>query len=275
MAPIHAASFKELTFMPYVAILFLITGILIAVINSKKLLLVWTILLLAGSSAALIDFYLWLHKFGTELSSNAPIKVPGMTYIPPFLGNKSLLNFNALSLPYFGSMGIAIPLIAGILVFWYEQKRKKIGKILQFINKVKASAAVFLFMIIASCSTTPRAINYNEDQCELCKMAITERGYGSEMVTSKGKIYTFDSVECLASYVKENSSNDEILLVTDHSSGDNLVNAETAYYLESKNMPSPMGMNLTAFETKASADIALEQKGGRIISWDAVYKICR
>jgi copper chaperone NosL len=47
------------------------------------------------------------------LNPDAPIKVPGMTYQPPLLGSKQLLNINATSLPHIGfyfalvSMGIA------------------------------------------------------------------------------------------------------------------------------------------------------------------------
>ncbi|HYK57503.1 MAG TPA: hypothetical protein VEV15_13640, partial [Flavisolibacter sp.] len=90
-------------------------------------------MLIVGGAAGLLDFYLWLVKFGTNLDPMAPIKVPGMTYIPPFLGSKQLLNFKALSLPDIGglSIGLAILLatIAVYIEFIHRKKRQDKDKL--------------------------------------------------------------------------------------------------------------------------------------------------
>ena len=56
------------------------------------------------------------------------------------------------------------------------------------------------FMLIG-CSKEPKPISYGEDECEFCKMIVMDERYGSEMVTAKGKIYFFDSIECLVAYI--------------------------------------------------------------------------
>ena len=50
-------------------------------------------------SAGFVDFYLWGYDYGHNLDTeHAIIKVPGMSYQPPLIGSKKLLNFKAISL---------------------------------------------------------------------------------------------------------------------------------------------------------------------------------
>lgn len=125
MAPIHGESFAELRFMPYIVIAFMITGVIVGLLGKRKLVLIWVVLLTIAGLAGVLDFYLWLYKFGTNLNPEAPIKVPGMTYIPPLLGSKQLLNFKALSLPSWGSLGIFLGIVVGGLVYILGKTRKQ------------------------------------------------------------------------------------------------------------------------------------------------------
>ena len=43
----------------------------------------------------MVDFYLWEYEYGHNLDPTAPIQVPGMSYQPPLIGYKMLLNFGA------------------------------------------------------------------------------------------------------------------------------------------------------------------------------------
>jgi copper chaperone NosL len=47
-----------------------------------------------------------------------------------------------------------------------------------------------------------------------------------------------------------------------------LIDATQATFLISENVPSPMGAFLTAFKTKDAAKIVLNEKGGKLYSWD-------
>ncbi|MBX0332295.1 hypothetical protein K3G39_03510 [Pontibacter sp. HSC-14F20] len=121
MEPIHADSFAELKIMPYIVIFFMVTGILVALLGKRKLVLSWVVLLMISGAVGIADFYMWLNKFGTNLDPTAPIKVPGMTYVPPLLGSKTLLNFDALSLPAWGSLGIGLAILLGGLVYFFSR----------------------------------------------------------------------------------------------------------------------------------------------------------
>ncbi len=127
MEKINADSFIELKYMPYVVYFLIGTGVIIAFLNNRKLVLGWLVTVILAGTAGLIDFYMWLVKFGTNLDPQAPIKVPGMTYVPPFLGSKQLLNFEALSLPALGglSIGVAIFLAAIVVYIEFIYRKKK------------------------------------------------------------------------------------------------------------------------------------------------------
>ncbi|MBC5994522.1 hypothetical protein [Pontibacter cellulosilyticus] len=122
MKPIHADSFAELQYMPYIVIFFIVTGVLVALIGKRNLVMGWSGLLMIAGAAGILDFYLWLVDFGTNLDPKAAIKVPGMTYIPPLLGNKTLLNFEALSLPALGSLGIFLGITLSLLVYFLSRR---------------------------------------------------------------------------------------------------------------------------------------------------------
>jgi copper chaperone NosL len=124
MEPIHAESFTELKIMPYVVIFFMVTGLIVALAGKKNLILYWAVLLMVGGAVGILDFYLWLVRFGTQLDPTAPIKIPGMTYIPPLLGSKQLLNFHALSLPSTGSLGILLALVLAGIAYYMSLKKK-------------------------------------------------------------------------------------------------------------------------------------------------------
>jgi len=128
MEPIHAESFAELKFMPYIVVAFMVTGVLVGLIGRKKLVLGWSAMLMVAGAAGILDFYLWLVKFGTNLDPKAAIKVPGMTYIPPLLGNKQLLNFEALSLPALGSLGIFLAISLSLVVYYFSLKNKTVTR---------------------------------------------------------------------------------------------------------------------------------------------------
>ncbi|PKV62812.1 hypothetical protein [Pontibacter ramchanderi] len=126
MEPIHADSFAELRIMPYIVIFFIVAGIVVALLGKRKLVLGWTVLLMVAGAAGILDFYLWLNKFGTNLDPSAPIKVPGMTYVPPLLGSKQLLNFDALSLPALGSLGIGLAILLAGLVYYFSRSTAQV-----------------------------------------------------------------------------------------------------------------------------------------------------
>jgi len=137
------------------------------------------------------------------------------------------------------------------------------------MKKIFLSAVVIL--VFVSCSIGPEKIIYGEDHCVNCEMTIMDKRYGTEIVTAKGKVYKFDSVECLVEYLKGNKVSNEdvkLVLVTPFNHPEQLMDASTSQVLHCKNLPSPMGRYLTAFKDEAEASPFREQFGGVLFSWD-------
>jgi hypothetical protein len=118
MKPIEPASIPELMVMPYIFGFLIITGLIIAATGKRKLILFWLGIFILLAIAGLVDFYMWGYDYGHNLNPDAPIKVPGMTYQPPLLGSKQLLNINATSLPHIGFYFALLSMSIAGLVWW-------------------------------------------------------------------------------------------------------------------------------------------------------------
>ncbi|MCA0377783.1 MAG: hypothetical protein LCH84_19280 [Gemmatimonadetes bacterium] len=80
-------------------------GLLVAWMGRRAFMRTWAVLLLVSALVGLADFWRWEYDYGHNLDlEHAPIKVPGMTYQPPLIGSKALLNFTATSLPATGGV---------------------------------------------------------------------------------------------------------------------------------------------------------------------------
>jgi copper chaperone NosL len=72
------------------------------------------------------------------------------------------------------------------------------------------------------------------------------------VVTKTGKVYKFDSVECMVAFVMEGHvPADQVhsAWVTDYLRPGTWLKADEARYLQSVKVRSPMGLNLSAFKT--------------------------
>ncbi len=114
MKAIDAASIPELKLMPWIVGALMLTGLLAAWSGKYKALIAWVVAFSAAAIAGLIDFYRWGYDYGHNLAPDAIIKIPGMTYQPPLIGTKQLLNFTAHSWPAPG--GIAAGIALGLAV---------------------------------------------------------------------------------------------------------------------------------------------------------------
>ncbi|MCO5249427.1 MAG: hypothetical protein M9887_10845 [Chitinophagales bacterium] len=117
MRELHEKDFIEFAVLPYVIAVIAVMGVLVAIVNRRWALISWFVIYALFGVLAMIDFYQWLYNYGHNLDPTAPIKVPGMTYQPPMIGFKQLLNFGAYSIPDIGGWIMAgVGGLLGILV---------------------------------------------------------------------------------------------------------------------------------------------------------------
>src|ERR1043166_1588566 len=104
MKTLHANDFWEFTALPYLLGAMIAFGVLVSILNSRNWLGSYVTSLILVAAVASIDFWRWEYNYGHELDPHAAIRIPGMTYQPPFIGYKQLLNFLAGSLPDTGAL---------------------------------------------------------------------------------------------------------------------------------------------------------------------------
>lgn len=135
----------------------------------------------------------------------------------------------------------------------------------------RLSCAVLLALVAsaASCRAElgPVEISLDEDVCAHCRMAISQREFAGEAVSSSSAVQFFDDIGCLARWAAENDPEEEdALFVVDHGTGQWL-DARTAVYLVSDRLPTPMASGLAAFGSHATAENAIDELGGAMTSW--------
>jgi len=99
MKEIHPEAIPELRLMPQIVAGLVVLGLAAAAWGRRAGLYAWTALFAAGSLVGLADFWRWGYDYGHNLNPEAAIKIPGMSYQPPLIGPKQLLNFQATSWP--------------------------------------------------------------------------------------------------------------------------------------------------------------------------------
>jgi copper chaperone NosL len=102
MRAIEPEAIPELSLMPKLLGAAIVAGLLVALTGRRAPLYIYAVALTAGSAVGLYDFYRWGWDYGHHLDPHAAIKVPGMSYQPPLVGSKQLLNFHATSWPDLG-----------------------------------------------------------------------------------------------------------------------------------------------------------------------------
>lgn len=123
MKPINSEDIPELKIMPFIIVFMILFGLFNALKGNKKLVIAWIIIFSILGVIGLYDFYIWEYNYGHNLSPDAPINIPGMTYQPPFIGTKQLLNIKAISLPSISFYIILISLILASLSIYFDDKK--------------------------------------------------------------------------------------------------------------------------------------------------------
>lgn len=123
MKVIEPDAIPELRYMPWILAGLICWGVAAGALGKRWMICTWFVLLAALAVVGLADFYKWGYDYGHNLDpETAIIKIPGMSYQPPLIGSKKLLNFTALSLPAVGGwIAIAVGLVAGWRC-WVERR---------------------------------------------------------------------------------------------------------------------------------------------------------
>jgi copper chaperone NosL len=124
MKYIEPDSIPELKYFPYVIFAMMGLGLIAALINKAWAYISWVVIMVLLSIAGMYDFYLWMYDYGHNLDPKAPIKIEGMTYMPPLFGEKDLLNFYVKSYPHIGTLFLMLSIVTAALAAWMGLKSR-------------------------------------------------------------------------------------------------------------------------------------------------------
>ncbi len=132
---------------------------------------------------------------------------------------------------------------------------------------------LILPLAFTSCNISPEPINYGSDACHYCSMTIVDKQHAAEFVTDTGKAFKFDAIECMMNGLKDaNGTKIALFLVNDFENPGQLIDGTKATYLISKNITSPMGGNLSAFENREAVDSVQSELQGELFAWEELKK---
>lgn len=274
MKTLHEDDFKEFKVLPTIIIFFSAFFILTGITGKRRWLNLLSILFIAFGVLAMIDFWRWEYAYGHNLNPNAAIIVPGMSYQPPLIGFKQLLNFGAYSVPATGGWLFVAAglLLLGSAVYEWKLARKKI--------RLNQNARLLVIGIVGmsmltGCNSEPQPIRVGQDNCEFCKMKISDNRFGAEVVTTKNKVYKFDDAHCILSFIKSDKiAQQEIgsLYFTNYNEPHQLIKAEQVHFFQSPSLKSPMNGNVAAFESEEKLVSMLQKFNGNKTSWEDMLK---
>ena len=284
MKHIKEEMFPEFSFLVYILGFFVLFGLAVAVTGNRKLLFSYLILSVAAGISALVDFYMWGYDYGHNLNPDAAIQVQGLSYQPPLIGHKKLLNFDAYSYPDTG--GWVIVAVTGLFfIIWFLEWRKhkkqsaaSRGKTMTQYKKMSSVSMAFIaVLLVAGCNPKPEKIALGKDNCAECKMTIMDPKFGAEIVTKKGKVYKFDDAHCVAAFLERRGvelTDIHQTLFVDYNDNNEFVKVKSAEFVVSSQFKSPMGGNAAAFKNATEANKKLaELEGSKVTNWATLYNI--
>ncbi|MBI1766963.1 MAG: nitrous oxide reductase accessory protein NosL [Bacteroidetes bacterium] len=110
-------------------------------------------------------------------------------------------------------------------------------------------------------------------------MTLVDDKFGGELVTKKGKVFKFDDIKCMISFLNSSERKAEVYsyeLVVDYAHAADefdLIPASDAFYLQSSELKSPMAGNVAAFKMLEELQDYQKKWNGSAMSWNEVKEV--
>jgi nitrous oxide reductase accessory protein NosL len=122
-------------------------------------------------------------------------------------------------------------------------------------------------------SVQPPEILFGQDTCDLCGMIISDDRFAAGLAVQAGgrsETRAFDDIGCLLAYEREHADETVAARYVHDFGTRSWRDAETAAYLHSGRLHSPMAFGLAALATEAEAQALSEEYPGDVLDFPAV-----
>jgi copper chaperone NosL len=130
-----------------------------------------------------------------------------------------------------------------------------------------------LALALTACGTaadaepTPPTIHYGEDICEFCGMIVSEERHAAAYVTEDGHGHSFDDIGDMVQAHLATQEAVVALFVHDYQE-EAWIRAETAHYVQSDKLTTPMASGLAAFTSSEEAQALAADLQGKVLTFD-------
>lgn len=121
----------------------------------------------------------------------------------------------------------------------------------------------------ASTEPAPPTIHYGEDLCEFCNMIISEERFAAGYLTQDGEERIFDDIGGMFQYHSQEQEEVMAFFVHDYEEK-NWIRAETAYYVLSEELRTPMLFGIVACADLKQAELIASNSGGEVLTFNEV-----
>jgi copper chaperone NosL len=121
----------------------------------------------------------------------------------------------------------------------------------------------------AKAEVAPPEIHYGQDLCEFCGMIISDPRYAAGYLTTDGEDHIFDDIGNMFQSHLQKRAEVTAFFVHDYE-GQRWIRAETAYYVLSPKLLTPMLHGLAAFDTPEEAEALAAELEGKRLTFDEV-----
>lgn len=136
---------------------------------------------------------------------------------------------------------------------------------------MRLPALISILLFVVSCNPSVRPIEYGLDTCDFCKMSVADSRFAAEIVSDKGKVYTYDAIECMVNALHDHPAEQlSAIVVMDFNNPNSWINATAGFYVINSKIQSPMGANLACFSSEAEAKSALNISSDSILNWNSL-----
>lgn len=132
----------------------------------------------------------------------------------------------------------------------------------------RTSVLTLLLTVASLMSCTPAVpeVAWDRDNCDYCRMTVSDRRFGAAAINAKGRTLHFDSIECLAAWEDAQPSPPRSVWLADASAPGTLMPVSALRFHRTAVGTSPMGKGFVAVARTAGRT----PWDGPVLSWNEV-----
>ncbi len=129
-----------------------------------------------------------------------------------------------------------------------------------------AATALVAVVGLLGCSPSTPSVAWDIDNCDYCRMTVSDRRFGAAAVTNGGRTLHFDSIECLAAWTEAQPKPPRAIFIADASAPGTLLPVAALRFHRTAIGTSPMGKGFVAVAKTAGHT----DWDGPALTWDEV-----